>query len=97
MSLEKFTHVFPAMVTPINEDGTFNYEVAKKHADWMIDNGIGGIGVLMASGEYQSITLEQHKEYVNEMVPYIKNRGASVIVGASRERGADEQRIQGWR
>lgn len=89
MSLEKFTHVFPAMVTPINEDGTFNYEVAKKHADWMIDNGIGGIGVLMASGEYQSITLEQHKEYVNEMVPYIKNRGASVIVGASRERVED--------
>ena len=29
MSLEKFTHVFPAMVTPMNEDGSFNYDVAK--------------------------------------------------------------------
>ena len=37
--LEKFAHVFPAMVTPMNEDGSFNYEVAKKHADWMMDNG----------------------------------------------------------
>lgn len=46
--LEKYAHVFPAMVTPMNEDGSFNYEVAKKHADWMMDNGIGGIGVLMA-------------------------------------------------
>ena len=39
--LEKFAHVFPAMVTPMKEDGSFNYEVAKKHADWMMDNGIG--------------------------------------------------------
>ena len=35
--LEKFAHVFPAMVTPMKEDGSFNYEVAKKHADWMMD------------------------------------------------------------
>ncbi len=70
--LEKYAHVFPAMVTPMNEDGSFNYEVAKKHADWMMDNGIGGIGVLMAAGEYQSMSLEEHMEYVNIMVPYIK-------------------------
>ena len=57
--LEKFAHVFPAMVTPMNEDESFNYEVAKKHADWMMDNGIGGIGVLMAAGEYQSVSLEE--------------------------------------
>ena len=87
--LEKFAHVFPAMVTPMKEDGSFNYEVAKKHADWMMDNGIGGIGVLMAAGEYQSMSLEEHMEYVNEMVPYVKKRGASVIVGCSRERVED--------
>lgn len=87
--MSKFTHVFPAMVTPMKEDGSFNYEVAKKHADWMIDNGIGGIGVLMAAGEYQSMSLDEHKAYVNEMVPYIKARGASVIIGASRERVED--------
>ena len=89
MSLEKFTHVFPAMVTPMNEDGSFNYEVAKKHIDWMMDNGIGGIGVLRASGEYQSVTLEEHKAYVNEIVPYVKGKGGSVIVGCSRERVED--------
>ena len=86
---EKFAHVFPAMVTPIREDGSFNYEVAKRHAKWMIDQGIGGIGVLMAAGEYQSVSMEQHKEYCREMIPYIKGLGASVIVGCSRERAAD--------
>lgn len=85
----KFAHVFPAMVTPINGDGTFNYKTAKKHVDWMLDEGIGGIGVLMAAGEYQSITMEEHKAYCREMIPYIKARGASVIVGCSRERAAD--------
>lgn len=87
--MNKFTHVFPAMVTPFNEDGSFNFETAKKHADWIISEGIGGIGVLMAAGEYQSVTLEEHKAYVREMVPYIKAKGASVIVGASRERAED--------
>ena len=87
--LEKFAHVFPAMVTPMNEDGSFNYEVAKAHLDWMNRNGIGGVGILMAAGEYQSVSIEEHKEYCSVMVPFAKERGMSVIVGASRERVED--------
>lgn len=87
--MNKFAHVYPAMVTPFNEDGSFNFETAKRHADWMISQGIDGVGVLMAAGEYQSVTLEEHKTYVREMVPYVKGKGASVIVGASRERVED--------
>ena len=34
--MNKFAHVYPAMVTPMHEDGSFNLEAAKKHADWMI-------------------------------------------------------------
>lgn len=86
--MNKYERVFPAMVTPFNEDGSFNYEAAKKHADWMISEGIDGLGILMAAGEYQSVTLEQHKEYVREMVPYVKDR-VSVIVGCTRERPED--------
>ena len=89
MSLEKFAHVFPAMVTPMNEDGSFNYEAAKKHLDWMNKNGIGGVGILMAAGEYQSVSIEEHKEYCDVMVPYAKEKGMSVIIGASRERVED--------
>ena len=87
--MNKFSHVYPAMVTPFKADGSFNYEAAKKHIDWMLQEGITGVGVLMAAGEYQSVTMEQHKEYVRQIVPYVKARGASVIVGASRERVED--------
>ena len=87
--MNKFAHVYPAMVTPMFEDGRLNVEVAKKHADWMISEVIDGLGILMAAGEYQSVTLEEHKAYVREMVPYVKEKGISVIVGCSRERVQD--------
>lgn len=72
----------------IKEDGSFDIPKAKSHLDWLIQNGIKGICILGATGEYQSITVEEHKLFVREIVPYIKDR-VSVIVGATRE-WADE-------
>jgi 4-hydroxy-tetrahydrodipicolinate synthase len=86
--MNKYSRVYPAVVTPFKEDGSFNYEAARKHLDWMIGEGLNGLGILMASGEYQSVTLEEHKEYIRQIVPYVKDR-ASVIVGCSRERVED--------
>lgn len=85
---KRFTRVFPAVVTPFNTDGSFNFERSKEHLDWMIENGLNGFGILMASGEYQSVTMEEHKAYVKEIVPYLKGR-ASTIVGVSKERPED--------
>ena len=84
----QFARVYPAVVTPFNKDGTFCFTAAKKHADWMIGEGLTGLGILMASGEYQSVSMEEHKAYIHEMVPYLKDR-ASIIVGCSRERPED--------
>lgn len=80
-----FKGVYAVAVTPFKEDGSFDFEAAKKHLDWLIENGVHGICVLGATGEYQSVTNEEHKAYVKEIVPYICDR-VSVIVGASRER-----------
>lgn len=82
-------HVYPAVVTSFDKDGSFNFDKSRRHVDWLIDHGLKGLGLLMASGEYQSMSLEEHKAYVKEMVPYAKSRGASVIVGCSRERPED--------
>lgn len=80
--------VYAVAVTPFQKDGTFDYESAKKNLDWLIENGVQGVCILGATGEYQSISDEEHMEYVKEIVPYIKDR-TSVIVGASRERPED--------
>ena len=84
----KFEGMYAVSVTPFTEDGSFDYEKAKKHLDWLIEQGLQGICVLGATGEYQSITLEEHKEFVKEIVPYISDR-VSVIVGVTRERADD--------
>lgn len=84
----EFQGIYAVAVTPFHEDGTFDYESAKKNLDWLIEKGVQGVCVLGATGEYQSISDEEHMEYVREIVPYIKDR-VSVIVGASRERPED--------
>lgn len=80
-----FFGVYPAVFTPFTKDGAFNFDAARKHLDWLIDNGIRGLCLMCAAGEYQSVSNDEHMAYVKEIVPYVKDR-ASVMVGATRER-----------
>ena len=85
---KQFQGIYSVVVTPFYEDGTFDVESAKKNLDWLIEQGVQGVCILGATGEYQSISDEEHMAYVKEIVPYVKDR-VSVIVGASRERPED--------
>ena len=85
---KQFQGIYAVVVTPFYEDGTFDVESAKKNLDWLIEQGVQGVCILGATGEYQSISDEEHMAYVKESVPYVKDR-VSVIVGASRERPED--------
>lgn len=88
MSNKNFNGVYAVVVTPFEENGSFNLEAAKAHLDWLYENGIRGVCLLGATGEYQSVTNEEHKEYIQQIVPYIKER-MSILVGVSRERPDD--------
>lgn len=85
---KQFQGIYAVVVTPFYKDGTFDVESAKKNLDWLIEQGVQGVCILGATGEYQSISDEEHMAYVKEIVPYVKDR-VSVIVGASRERPED--------
>ena len=85
---KQFQGIYAVVVTPFHEDGTFDVELAKKNLDWLIEQSVQGVCILGATGEYQSISDEEHMAYVKEIVPYVKDR-VSVIVGASRERPED--------
>ncbi|MFE7423456.1 dihydrodipicolinate synthase family protein [Rhodococcus sp. NPDC057529] len=86
---DKFVGVYPVLVTPFNEDGSFRLEAAKEHADWLVEQGIKNAIVLGATGEYQSLTNDEHKYYISEMVPYLKEKGLTVAAGVGRERPDD--------
>ena len=63
---KEFQGVYAVAVTPFHKDGSFDLEAAKRHLDYLIENGVHGICILGATGEYQSVTLEEHKEYVRK-------------------------------
>lgn len=85
---DMFKGIYAVVVTPFKENGEFDLDGSKKNLDWIIENGVQGVCILGATGEYQSVTNEEHIKYVKEIVPYIKDR-VKVIVGASRERPED--------
>ena len=84
----QFKGIYAVVTTPFKADGSFDMEKSKKHLDWIISNGVQGVCLLGATGEYQSVTLEEHKAYVKEIIPHIKGR-VSIMVGATRERADD--------
>ena len=52
----QFQGIYAVVVTPFHEDGTFDFESAKKNLDWLIEQGVQGVCILGATGEYQSIS-----------------------------------------
>jgi 4-hydroxy-tetrahydrodipicolinate synthase len=83
-----FQGIYAVAVTPFDSTGNFLPQAMKANLDSLISDGVHGICLLGATGEYMSVTTQEHKAIVNEIVPYIKDR-VSVIVGATRERADD--------
>jgi 4-hydroxy-tetrahydrodipicolinate synthase len=73
--------VNPPVVTIFGKNGEVNLEACKKHADFLIEKGVDGLAYLGTSGEFVTMTLEERKAFVKEMVGYVDHR-VNVIVGA---------------
>lgn len=91
---ENFFGVYAVAVTPFCEDGSFNFEAAKRNADRLIECGVHGICMMGATSEYLSVTDEEYAQYIKEMVPYVKGR-THIVVGATRERTEDVVKLMG--
>lgn len=85
---KKFKGIYAVAATPFTKDGAPDYSRAKRHLDWLFEQGIRGVCILGATGEYQSLSNEEHKAYLTEVLPHIGKR-MSVVVGVSRERPDD--------
>ena len=67
--------VFPALPTPINEDGSINYEAAREHIEYLEEGGVHGIvpagctGHAATLGDQGSENLEydEHVEFVSRL------------------------------
>ena len=79
-----FTGAAVAIITPMNEDGSVNYEEFAKFIDFQIENGTDAIVVCGTTGESSTLKVVEHNEaikwcveYVNHRIPVIAGTGAN--------------------
>ncbi|MFC5919711.1 4-hydroxy-tetrahydrodipicolinate synthase [Neisseria weixii] len=78
-----------ALITPMNQDGSINFEHLKSLIDWHIDNGTDGIVAVGTTGESATLDVAEHLaviettvKHVNKRVPVIAGTGANNTVEA---------------
>ena len=87
-----------ALITPMNQDGSINYEQLHDLIDWHIENGTDGIVTVGTTGESATLPVEEHLavieatvKHVNKRVPVIAGTGANNTVEAIALSKAAEQ------
>lgn len=87
-----------ALITPMNQDGSINYEQLHDLIDWHIKNGTDGIVAVGTTGESATLPVEEHLavieatvKHANKRVPVIAGTGANNTVEAIALSKAAEQ------
>ncbi len=84
-----FTGAAVAIITPMHEDGTVNYEEFARFVDWQIENGTDAIVICGTTGESSTLDVDEHLaaikwciEYVNGRIPVIAGTGSNSTASA---------------
>ena len=75
-----FTGAGVAIITPMNADGSINYDEFGRIIDFQIDNGTDSIIVCGTTGESATMTDEEHVECIRYCVDRV-NKRVPVIAG----------------
>lgn len=70
-----------ALVTPMHEDGSVNYDQLRQLIDWHIAEGTNCIGVVGTTGESPTVSVEEHCEIIRVAVEQCAGR-VPVMAGA---------------
>lgn len=75
-----FHGIIPPVVTLFDETGNLDIPLNRSYIDLLISKSIDGILLMGSSGEFSSLTTEERKLYVREMIKHINGR-VPVMVG----------------
>lgn len=70
-----------AIITPMNEDETVNYDKLREMIDYQIDNGTDCIVICGTTGESATLSEEEHIETIRAAVSFVNGR-IPVVAGA---------------
>jgi 4-hydroxy-tetrahydrodipicolinate synthase len=60
--------VFPAMTTPLTDDGSIDFDRLRTHARRLVDRGVDGLVPVGTTGESATLTHDEHVEVVEAVV-----------------------------
>ena len=75
-----FTGAAVAIITPMNADGSVNYEEFGRLVDYQIENGTDAIVVCGTTGEASTLSHEEHVDCIKFVVKHV-NKRVPVIAG----------------
>jgi len=70
-----------ALVTPMHEDGSVDFDALRRLVDWHVEQGTDCIGVVGTTGESPTLSVEEHCEVIRVAVEHAKGR-VPVMAGA---------------
>jgi len=63
-----------ALVTPMHEDGSVDYDALRRLIDWHVAEGTDCIGVVGTTGESPTVSFDEHFEIIRVTVEHAKGR-----------------------
>lgn len=75
-----FHGIIPPVVTLFDEAGNLDLALNRKYVNELLNHHVHGILLLGSSGEFSSLTIEERKLYVEDMIKTINNR-VPVLIG----------------
>ncbi|MGH6648558.1 4-hydroxy-tetrahydrodipicolinate synthase [Aquabacterium sp.] len=63
-----------ALITPLHDDGSVDYDSLRKLIDWHIAEGTNCIGVVGTTGESPTVSVEEHREIIRVAVEQAAGR-----------------------
>ena len=70
-----------AMVTPMNEDGSVDFDGTRKFVDWLIAEGTDALSVVGTTGESPTLSVDEHAEMIRVTCEQVAGR-VPVVAGA---------------
>lgn len=70
-----------ALITPMHEDGSVDFEALRRLIDWHIEQGTDCIGVVGTTGESPTVTVHEHCEVIRVAVEQASGR-VPIMAGA---------------
>ena len=72
--MKPITGSIVALVTPMHEDGSIDYDALRRLIDWHVEEGTRCLGVVGTTGESPTVTVDEHCEIIRVAVEHARGR-----------------------